>query len=210
MLFFYHIPIFTCFCFYMSYNIYFSSCVFYYLFQFLYFLCYIFQFLYFLCYIFQFLCFLLFISVPVFPMLYISVPVLFVINTSVPVFPLLYISVPVFPILYISVPGLVNSTSQPATISSQGGTRSPDPPLPPRGIKKPPAALSLSQGHTPSQLSRFEGISSSQVIHARHTSDPDPEIPYTLHRRTPSEPPPRPTPLDNRNTVNIPMKSKNV
>lgn len=110
---------------------------------------------------------------------------------------------------FISVPGLVNSTSQPivpgVTFSNQSGTQSPDPPLPPRGVKKPPAALSLSQG---SGSSPFAGISSSQVIHSRNTSDPEEKISYILHRRTPSEPPPRPLPLETRNTVNIPDRSE--
>lgn len=92
-----------------------------------------------------------------------------------------------------NIPGLLNHTSQSlpnsAPMLSQG-PNSPEPPLPPRGVKKPPAALSVSGG--------------GRSTHARNMSDPETEIPYMLHRRTPSEPPPRPQPLDNRCTVNIP------
>lgn len=123
--------------------------------------------------------------------------------------------------VFISVPGMPNNTSHLSTsapLSSHLGPKSPEPPLPPRGIKKPPVDLPNNQ-RSQTQGGPFSGISQSSVNHvrhtsgdvnhARHTSDPEVEIPYMLHRRTPSEPPPRPIPLDNRNTVNIPYnKSK--
>ncbi|XP_045181837.2 arf-GAP with SH3 domain, ANK repeat and PH domain-containing protein 2-like isoform X2 [Mercenaria mercenaria] len=97
------------------------------------------------------------------------------------------------------IPGMLNHSSQSlpnsAPISSNSQDRnSLEPPLPPRGIKKPPAMLSLSGGQ------------SGRPAHARNTSNPETDIPYVLHRRTPSEPPPRPQPLDAgaRYTVSIP------
>lgn len=96
------------------------------------------------------------------------------------------------------VAGLGNHTSHslpnsPPVSSGNQDRNSLEPPLPPRGIKKPPAALSMSGG---GMLGR--------PLHGRNTSDPETEIQYVLHRRTPSEPPPRPQPLDARYTINIP------
>ncbi|XP_052761554.1 arfGAP with SH3 domain, ANK repeat and PH domain-containing protein-like isoform X1 [Mya arenaria] len=102
-----------------------------------------------------------------------------------------------------NIPGLMNHSASQSVpnsppVTSQG-QRSPEPPLPPRGIKKPPAALSLPNSSGSGSLP-FKAFN-----HARHTSDPHQEIPYMLHRRTPSEPPPRPQTLDTaRYTVNIP------
>lgn len=67
----------------------------------------------------------------------------------------------------------------------------PEPPLPPRAVKKPPAALSLSGGMA------------GKSAHARNMSDPERDIPPYGHRRTPSEPP-RPQPQNARYTINIP------
>ncbi|XP_052272308.1 arf-GAP with SH3 domain, ANK repeat and PH domain-containing protein 2-like isoform X2 [Dreissena polymorpha] len=107
---------------------------------------------------------------------------------------------------YLNVPGLINSSSShqfPAAPNQ--GEKSPEPPLPPRAMKKPPAAVSLShQGPATTKAPM-------QVpTHPINKSDPENEIPYKLHRRTPSEPPPRPLPLDNRFTVNIPYNPHGI
>ncbi|KAL4217594.1 Arf-GAP with SH3 domain [Mactra antiquata] len=95
------------------------------------------------------------------------------------------------------IPGLTNSsqslpTSSPLANFNQG-QRSPEPPVPPRGIKKPPPLLPPGGEST--------GTNQGQGQKNTH----DTEISYILHRRTPSEPPPRPAPLDSsRYTVSIP------
>ncbi|XP_046549057.1 LOW QUALITY PROTEIN: arf-GAP with SH3 domain, ANK repeat and PH domain-containing protein 2-like [Haliotis rubra] len=66
------------------------------------------------------------------------------------------------------------------------------PPLPPRSKKPPPP---------PSPTSPAPG-------HVRNRSEPDAS--YLVHKRTASDPPPRPAPPDFRNTINIPAGAKLV
>ena len=109
------------------------------------------------------------------------------------------------PIHCFSVPGYMSHSSQ--SLQNSTSQKSPDnPPLPPRTFKKPPHPLPFgSVNNNNNSSSNILSGGSSGTTHTRTTSDPETDIPYVLHRRTPSEPPPRPLPLETRNTISIPF-----